>query len=398
MGVLDGIKVLELARVPPAEMPGMIMADMGADVLKIETPEPDRKHDERWVRQTIHAFVNRNKRSMALNMKSAEGQAIFARLAKTADVLVEGFRPGVMDRLGAGYETLRQSNPRLIYCSLSGFGQDGPYKNYPAHDMNYLSLAGVLNLIGEAGSKKPVIPLNLVADYAGASLHGALGIVLALYAREKTGRGQHVDVSYLDTTLSLLAATPNMRFFFSDGVAPRRGEGFLGGSYPYYAIYETRDRKLLTIGCTEPWLWENFCKAIGHPEYTRFARQPDQFVRAANAEESAAREAIEGIIRTRDRDEWYEFLVKHDVCVGKVYDVEEMVQDPQINHRQMIVDVEHPTHGRVRQFGIAIKLSDTPGTIRTAAPLSGEHTEAILKDLGLKPDEISGLRQRKVIE
>jgi alpha-methylacyl-CoA racemase len=376
----------------------MIMADMGADVLKIETPEPDRKHDERWVRQTIHAFVNRNKRSMALNMKAPEGQAIFQKLAKSADVIVEGFRPGVMDRLGAGYEALRESNPRLIYCSLSGFGQDGPYKNYPAHDMNYLSLAGVLNLIGEAGSKKPVIPLNLVADYAGASLHGALGIVLALYAREKTGRGQHVDVSYLDTTLSLLAATPNMRFFFSDGVAPRRGEGFLGGSYPYYAIYETRDRKLLTIGCTEPWLWENFCKAIGHPEYTRFARQPDQFVRAANAEESAAREAIETIIKTRDRDDWYDFLVKHDVCVGKVYDVEEMVQDPQINHRQMIVDVEHPTHGRVRQFGIAIKLSDTPGTVRTAAPLSGEHTEAILKDLGLKADEIAGLRQKKVIE
>jgi crotonobetainyl-CoA:carnitine CoA-transferase CaiB-like acyl-CoA transferase len=398
MGVLDGIKVLELARVPPAEMPGMIMADMGADVLKIETPEPDRQHDERWVRQTIHAFVNRNKRSMALNMKAPEGQAIFQKLARNADVIVEGFRPGVMDRLGAGYEALRQSNPRLIYCSLSGFGQDGPYKNYPAHDMNYLSLAGVLNLIGDAGSKKPVIPLNLVADYAGASLHGALGIVLALYARERTGRGQHVDISYLDTTLSLLAATPNMRFFFSDGVAPRRGEGFLGGSYPYYAIYETRDKKLLTIGCTEPWLWENFCKAIGHPEYTRFARQPDQFVRAANAEESAARDAIEAIIQTRDRDDWYEFLVKHDVCVGKVYDVEEMVADPQINHRQMIVDVEHPTHGRVRQFGIAIKLSETPGTIRTAAPLSGEHTEAILKDLGLGTDDIAGLRQRKVIE
>jgi len=398
MGVLDGIKVLELARVPPAEMPGMIMADMGADVLKIETPEPDRQHDERWVRQTIHAFVNRNKRSMALNMKAPEGQAIFQKLARNADVIVEGFRPGVMDRLGAGYEALRKNNPRLIYCSLSGFGQDGPYKNYPAHDMNYLSLAGVLNLIGEAGSKKPVIPLNLVADYAGASLHGALGIVLALYARERTGRGQHVDISYLDTTLSLLAATPNMRFFFSDGVAPRRGEGFLGGSYPYYAIYETRDGKLLTIGCTEPWLWENFCKAIGHPEFTRFARQPDQFVRAANAEESAARDAIEAIIKTRDRDDWYDFLVKHDVCVGKVYDVEEMVADPQINHRQMIVDVEHPTHGRVRQFGIAIKLSETPGTIRTAAPLSGEHTEAILKDLGLGTEDIAGLRQRKVIE
>ena len=145
--------------------------------------------------------------------------------------------------------------------------------------MNYLSLAGVLNLIGEP-DRKPVIPLNLVADYAGASLHGALGIVLALFARERTGRGQHVDVSYLDTTVSLLAATPNMRFFFSDGLAPRRGEGFLGGSYPYYAIYETRDEKLLTIGCTEPWLWENFCKAIGTPGLRQALRAQARPVRA----------------------------------------------------------------------------------------------------------------------
>jgi crotonobetainyl-CoA:carnitine CoA-transferase CaiB-like acyl-CoA transferase len=398
MGVLDGIKVLELARVAPAEMPGMIMADMGADVLKIETPEPGRQEDEQSIRRTIHTFVNRNKRSMTLNLKVPEGQAIFRTLAAGADVIVEGFRPGVMKRLGADFEAIRALNPRIVYCSLSGFGQEGPYRDYPAHDMNYLSLGGVLNLIGEAGSKKPVIPLNLVADYAGASLHGALGIVLALFARERTGRGQHVDVAYLDTTVSLLAATPNMRFFFSDGVAPRRGEGFLGGSYPYYAIYETRDAKLLTIGCTEPWLWENFCKAIGRPDFARFARKADQFVRAANAEEAAAREAIEAIIRTRDRDDWYEFLVKHDVCVGKVYDVEEMVADPQLNHRGMIVDVEHPTQGRVRQFGVAIKLSDTPGTVRTAAPLGNEHTEAILKDLGLGAAEIAGLRERKVIE
>ena len=230
MGVLDGIKIIELARVPPAEMPGMMLADMGADVLKIETPEPDRPRDLVNERRTAFAFVNRNKRSMTLNLKSPDGQAILRQLAETADVIVEGFRPGVMKRLGADYETARALNPRLVYCSLSGFGQDGPYRDYPAHDMNYLSLAGVLGLIGER-DRKPVIPLNLVADYAGASLHGALGIALALFARERTGRGQHVDVSYLDTTVSLLAATPNMRYFFSDGVAPRRGEGFLGGSY-----------------------------------------------------------------------------------------------------------------------------------------------------------------------
>lgn len=397
MGVLDGIKILELARVPPAEMPGMMLADMGADVLKIETPDAERPQGEEWVRRTIFAFTNRNKRSMTLNMKSAEGQAIFRTLAATADIVVEGFRPGVMKRLGADYETLAKANPRLVYCSLSGFGQDGPYKDRPAHDMNYLSLAGVLGLIGEA-DRKPVIPLNLVADYAGASLHGALGIMLALFARERTGRGQHVDVAYLDTSVSLLAATPNMRFFFSDGLAPRRGEGFLGGSYPYYAIYETRDGKLLTIGCTEPWLWENFCKAIGRPDFTRFARRHDQFVRAANAEEEAARREIEAIIRTRDRDDWYEFLVKADVCVGKVYDVEEMVRDPQINHRQMIVDTQHPTHGRVRQVGIAIKLSDTPGTIRHAAPMPSEHTEAVLQGLGMSAAEIARLREKGVVE
>ncbi|MGH7417377.1 MAG: CaiB/BaiF CoA transferase family protein, partial [Candidatus Rokuibacteriota bacterium] len=391
------IKVLELARVPPAELPGMLLADMGADVLKIETPEPERPRGAEWDRRAAFAFVNRNKRSMTLNLKAREGQDLFTRLAAGADVIVEGFRPGVMRRLGADYETIRALNPRVVYCSLSGFGQDGPYRDAPAHDLNYLSLAGVLGLIGEP-DRKPVIPLNLIADYAGASLHGALGIVLALFARERTGRGQQVDIAYLDTTVSLLAATPNMRFFFSDGIAPRRGEGFLGGSYPYYAIYETRDGKLLTIGCTEPWLWENFCRAIGRPDFARFARQPDQFVRAANAEEDTARREIEALIQTRDRDEWYDLLVKADVCVGKVYDVEEVVRDPQVTHRRMVVEAEHPTVGKVRQFGIAIKLSDTPGTIRSAAPLPGEHTESVLKDLGLGAGDIAALRARGVIE
>ena len=397
MGVLDGIKILELARVAPAEMPGMMFADMGAEVLKIETPDPRRDSSLEAERRDAIAFVNRSKRSLSLNLKAPEGQAIFRKLAAGADVIVEGFRPGVMKRLGADYETIRALNPRIVYCSLSGFGQDGPYRDYPAHDMNYLSLAGVLGLIGEA-DRKPAIPLNLVADYAGASLHGALGIMLALFARERTGRGQHVDVAYLDTTVSLLAATPNMRFFFSDGKAPRRGQGFLGGSYPYYAIYETRDGKLLTIGCTEPWLWENFCRAIDRPDLARFARQPDQFVRAANAEEDAARREIEALIRTRDRDEWYERLAKADVCVGKVYDVDEMVVDPQVQHRRMIVEVQHPKHGTIREFGVAIKLSETPGSVRSAAPAPGEHTDEVLKGLGLSPADIAALRAKAVVE
>ncbi|HME95501.1 MAG TPA: CaiB/BaiF CoA-transferase family protein [Methylomirabilota bacterium] len=395
MGVLDGIKVLEMARVPPAEMPGMFLADMGADVLKIETP-PDEPEDATARRRAAFAYVNRNKRSLALNMKAPEGQAIFRKLAAAADVIVEGFRPGVMKRLGGDYETLSAANPRLVYCSLSGFGHNGPYRDYPAHDGNYLSLAGVLNLIGEP-DRKPIFPLNLVADYGGASMHGALGIMMALFARERTGRGQHVDVSYLDTSLALLAATPNMRFFWSDGMAPKRGEGFLGGSYPYYAVYETRDRKYLTIGCTEPWLWENFCKAINRPDFVKFARRPDQFVRAANAEEVACREEIEALIRTRTRDEWYDFLVKADVCVGKVYEPEEVVADPQVQARDMVVEMRHPVHGTVTQFGQPIKLSETPGTIRSVAPYSGEHTDQVLGELGLREADIRSLREKKIV-
>jgi crotonobetainyl-CoA:carnitine CoA-transferase CaiB-like acyl-CoA transferase len=395
MRVLDGIKVLEMARVPPAEMPGMFLADMGADVLKIETP-PTEAEDAASKRRAAFAYVNRNKRSLALNMKAPEGQAIFKKLAATADVIVEGFRPGVMKRLGGDYETLSAANPRLVYCSLSGFGHNGPYRDYPAHDGNYLSLAGVLNLIGEP-DRKPIFPLNLVADYGGASMHGALGIMMALFARERTGRGQHVDVSYLDTSLALLAATPNMRFFWSDGMAPKRGEGFLGGSYPYYAVYETKDRKYLTIGCTEPWLWENFCKAINRPDFVKFARRSDQFVRAANAEEVQCRQEIEALIRTRTRDEWYDFLVKADVCVGKVYEPEEVVADPQVQARDMIVEMRHPVHGTVTQFGQPIKLSDTPGTIRSVAPYSGEHTDQVLGELGLREADIRSLREKKIV-
>jgi len=397
MGALDGIKILELARVAPGEFCTMLLADMGAEVLKVETPAADGKPEpDEEKRRAAFAYVNRNKRSLALNLKTPEGQAIFHRLAATADVIVEGFRPGVMKRLGGDYETIRKIDPRIIYCSLSGFGQDGPYRDYPAHDLNYLSLSGVLGLIGEA-DRKPAIPLNLVADYGGASLHGALGIMIALFARERTGKGQHVDVAYLDATLSLLGATPNLRFFFSDGLAPRRGAGFLGGSYPYYAVYETKDRKLLSIACTEPWLWENFCRAIGRPDFAKYSRLADQFVRAANPEEIRVREEIEAIIRTRPRDEWYDFLVKQDVCVGKVYDVEEVFEDPQIRARQMVVETEHPEIGKVKEVGVAIKMSGTPGRVRGAAPYRGEHTDQVLSELGMKPEEIRQLRDKRVV-
>ena len=395
MGVLEGIRILELARVAPAELPGMMLADMGADVLKIDTPlERPQDSDER--RRAAFVYVNRNKRSLALNLKSPEGQAIFRQLASSADIIVEGFRPGVMKRLGADYETIRELNPRIVYCSLSGFGQSGPYRDLPAHDLNYLSLAGILDLIGEP-DRKPQIPLNLVADYAGASMHGALGIMLALFARERTGQGQHVDVSYLDSSVALLAATPNMRFFWSDNLVPRRGAGFLGGGFPCYAVYETSEGRYLTIACVEPRLWENFCRAIDRLDLVRFSIGPDEFVRAPDRDEVHAREEIQAIIRTKTRDEWWAILTQADIAVAKVYDTVEMVSDAQVRAREMVIDVAHPEHGVVRQFGIPIKLSTTQGSVRRGAPFCGEHTEAVLRELGKSVAQIADLRSRRVV-
>jgi alpha-methylacyl-CoA racemase len=393
---LEGIKVLELARVAPAELPGMMLADMGADVLKIETPS-DEYADDDAKRKAAFAYVNRNKRSIALNLKAPEGQAVLKKLTAGADVIVEGFRPGVMKRLGADYETLAAVNPRLVYCSLSGFGQTGPYRDMPAHDLNYLAIAGALGLIGEA-ERPPAIPLNLVADYAGASMHGLAGVLLALFARERTGKGQHVDVSYLDTTISLLAATPGLWDFFRSGRWPARGVGALAGSYPYYTTYETSDGKLLSIGCTEPWLWQNFCRAIGREDLAKAALHSGDFQNAADDAAVSAKREVAAIIRTKTRDDWFAFLKDKDVCVGPVYDPPETFADPQVKAREMIVEIDDPRLAApVKQAGIALKLSDTPGSIRRLGPRPCEHTDEVLRAAGYDAAELARLRDAGAI-
>jgi crotonobetainyl-CoA:carnitine CoA-transferase CaiB-like acyl-CoA transferase len=380
----------------------MMLADMGAEVFKIETPPTGKlagsgnSPGPEEARKLATNFTNRNKKSLTLNLKAPEGQKVLQQLAATADVLVEGFRPGVMKRLGGDYETLSRINPRLVYCSLSGYGQDGPYRDYPAHDINYLSLAGVLNLIG-APEGPPAIPLNIVADYAGASMHGVIGIMYALFARERTGKGQLVDISYLDTTLSLLAATPNVRDYFAEDVIPARGKGVFGGMYPYYGVYETKDGKMISIGCTEPWLWENLCEALNRPDLKDCGMKAGDFSRPETEKHRRARAELQKIFRTRTQDEWFNFLAKADVCVGKVYDVAEVFQDPQVRYRQMAVELDHPVAGKVTQAGVAVKLSDTPGSIRSFAPSLGEHTEEVLKELKYSSEAISALRQKGVV-
>lgn len=393
---LEGIKVLELARVAPHLFSTMILADMGADVLKIETPpgaegqkqNPANIQLGEWEsRQQLYKGFNRNKRSIALNLKSEAGKQIFYKLAADADVVLEGFRPGVVKRLGVDYDTLSKLNPKIICCSVSGYGQDGPYKFLPGHDINYISIGGALGLIGDRNGK-PAIPLNLVADYAGGTLHSVVGILLALMARQRTGQGQHVDIAMVDSVVALLSM--EITHYLQTGNVPHRGEGFLNGAYPCYGVYETKDNKYISLGCIEPHFWENLCREIGRDDLI-----PYQWDTGPKRDEIFA--IFRHIFRTKTRDEWFKELWQKDIAVGKVYSVDETLSDPQVLHRKMVLEVDEPGIGKSQQVGIAIKLSKTPGQVRRLAPSTGEQTNEVLKELGYSAQDIQSLRQQGAI-
>jgi crotonobetainyl-CoA:carnitine CoA-transferase CaiB-like acyl-CoA transferase len=374
-GALSRFRMLDLSRQLPGPFCSMLLADLGMDVLSVCAPTDPMGMGI--------PLLGRNKRSLTLNLKAPEGRAIFHRLAREADVVLEGSRPGAAARLGIDYETLRQLNPRLVYCSISGYGQDGPYCDRVGHDVNYLGFAGVIGLTGPAGGA-PVIPGVQIADIGGGALMAAVGILAALAGREQTGEGQFVDIAMMDGALSWQVVHA-MRFL-ADKQEPARGDTLLTGHHSCYAVYETKDGRHVTVGALEPHFWRTLCQRLGLPAFIE-----KQF------DEGAKREEMFRVVGARFREktmaEWVAELADLDICFGPVATLSEALADPQARHRGMVVDLD----GGRRTLGNPIKLSATPPTIRSAPPELGEHTEQVLSALGYSRGDIAGLRERGVV-
>jgi crotonobetainyl-CoA:carnitine CoA-transferase CaiB-like acyl-CoA transferase len=399
-GPLSGIKVLDLTKLAPGPHCTMILGDLGADIVKIEEPGPPtgrraeqagnasvRGRGQGGFQSSPYNALGRNKKSIGLDLKSPVGKQIFLRLHQRCDVVVEEFRPGVAKRLGIDYEALSVRNPRYIHCAITGYGQNGPYRDLVGHDINYIAHAGALSMLGTKG-QRPTIPHNLIADYAGGGMHAAMGVMAALIARGRTNRGQYVDISMLDGSMLVLAQA--FAAHFASGKVPQRGETQLDGGVPYYGVYRTKDDKWITIGSMEPWFYANLFRALGREDFI-----PDQYNRQRHPE---MRQFLEEQFLTKTRDEWFELLSKTDICVAPMLTLDEVEHNAQIQARNMIVEVESPTGQKANQVGVSIKLSATPGSIRSLAPELGQHTDEILTELGYGQETIQKWRHDGAIK
>lgn len=378
MGALDGIRVLDLSRLLPGPYCSMVLADHGAEVLALE--------DRRFLQDDLFfRDLYRNKRHMTLNLKSEKGLSIFFELAADADVLIEGFRPGVVDRLGVGYETVSKRNPKIIYCSISGYGQEGVASQSAGHDVNYLSRAGILNCIGEVGGA-PVIPAVQIADIAGGAMNGVIGILLALYERERSGKGQHIDISMTDGLLGLLTL-PNV-LEKATGAEQRRSESMLSHRYGCYNTYETADGRYIALGAVENRFWGNLCKILGLEEYVALQYDEDKRVEIISR--------LRTIFKEKDLDYWETTLADADVCYSKVQNMEEVFADPLFQERHMVIDLKG-AEGLEKTFGVPVKLGRTPGAITSPPRTFGENTRDVLAELGYTGEEIQALFDAGVV-
>lgn len=388
---LDGIKVIDLTGMGPATISAMMLGDMGAEVIKVDPPPgvgsggvghgtSDAGSEAEQASMAAHMASYRNKRSIFLNLKEDAARRVFLKLAETADVIIEGFRPGVMDRLGVGYGDVSKTNPRIVFCSVSGYGQDGPYRNLVGHDPDYSGMGGVLGIVGESADRPPVLAQNIIADMT-AVFNTVIGILLALSARDRTGRGQMVDISMHDGVVFLHVGIPGSSEYFYTGAPPRRGDTLLSGTQPSASVYRTADDRYITVCPIEPRFWMNLCRALKREDLI-----PRQHAQGAGREKVMSE--LADIFRTRTRDEWFEILSRADVPTGKVLDVGEVFRDPHVMHRQMALELDHPGVGKVRQIGFPIKLSETPGAVRSLPARPGEHTREVLRELGYSQEDI----------
>jgi crotonobetainyl-CoA:carnitine CoA-transferase CaiB-like acyl-CoA transferase len=368
---LANLRLLDLSRQLPGPFCSTVLADLGMDTLVIANPT-----DPFGIGIP---FMGRNKRSMTLNLKSDAGREIFLRLVDDADVLLEGFRPGVAERLGIDYATLRARNPRLVYCAISGYGQDGPYRDRVGHDVNYLGYAGVLNFIGTADGP-PVIPGVQIADIGAGALMAAVGILAAVIARQQSGRGQFVDIAMMDGAVMWNVYHMLLHLL---GQNPQRGTAQLTGRYACYAVYETRDRRYVTVGAYEPHFWATLCRHFGREDLIEQQWSEPQ----RDTILSFFRDAF----RTKTLAEWMAELGEKDICFGPVNTIDDVFADPQVRHRGMVIE-----DGATRTIGSPIKLSETPPSIRSAPPAFGQHTEEVLRGLGYSDDRIAQLRANGV--
>jgi crotonobetainyl-CoA:carnitine CoA-transferase CaiB-like acyl-CoA transferase len=389
-GPLSDVRVLDLTRLLPGGFCSLLLADFGADVVKVE--DTGMGDYVRWAppyygseeqqalgtRSALYLALNRGKRSIRLDLKSDGGREAFLRLVGDHDVVLESFRPGVLDKLGCGYDALGDVNPRIVYCAITGYGQTGPNTQRAGHDMNYLGLNGLLGLTGEPAGR-PIQSAGQIADLGGGALMAAFGVMAALRERERSGEGQLVDISMTDGSLAWLAMVAAQ--YLCDGVVPQRGRGSLSGGIACYLPYEAADG-WVTCGALESKFWRNFCEGVGRPDLIE-----KQFA----APDSEDGNAIAAVFKERTRDEWKAFNDEHDAMIEPVLDLDAALDSELVREREMVVELEQPELGAVRLLGLPVKFSRTAGDATHAAPALGEHTEEVLAAAGFSAEEVASL-------